>query len=157
MVTKSFLRSLDGPTYVRAVLDGGFKKCCMRSGSYDGSRRNYFFPRIEAANPARGDVAPCGRTIGMRYVLEIRSSRHRRRFRAGARSVPCCVNLRDAGKLYAHEEEHHDSVRWWFHENLEKPTRFTTSKPPFYRKKSRAISWFKDSATEHLVAHHEPE
>jgi hypothetical protein len=38
---------LDGPTYVRAVLDSGFKKCCMRSGSYDGSRRNYFFPRIE--------------------------------------------------------------------------------------------------------------
>jgi len=62
-----------------------------------------------------------------------------------------CGNLRDAGKLYAHEEEHHDSVRWWFHENLEKPTRFTASKPPFYRKKSRAISWFKVSATEHLA------
>jgi hypothetical protein len=31
-------------------------------------------------------------------------------------------NLRDAGELYAHEEEH-DSTRWWFHENLEKPTR----------------------------------
>jgi len=36
-------------------------------------------------------------------------------------------------------------------ENLEKPTRFTASKPPFYRKRSRAISWFKDSATEHLA------
>lgn len=59
-------------------------------------------------------------------------------------------NLCDAGKLYAHEEEHHDSVRWWFHENLENPTRFTGSRP-FYRKKSRAISWFKDSATEHLA------
>lgn len=60
-------------------------------------------------------------------------------------------NLRDGGGLYAHEEEHHDSVRWWFHENLERPTRFTASKPPFYRKKSRAISWFKDSATQHLA------
>jgi len=60
-------------------------------------------------------------------------------------------NLRDAGKLYPHEEEHHDSIRWWFSGNLERPTRFTASKPPFYRKKSRAISWFKDSATEHVA------
>ena len=44
--------------------------------------------------------------------------------------------LRYAGKLCSHEEDHHDSVRWWFDENLEKPTRFTASKPPFYRKKS---------------------
>ena len=58
-------------------------------------------------------------------------------------------NLRDEGKLYAHEEEQHDSTRWWFHEK--RPTRFTASKPPFYRKKSKAISWFKDSATEHLA------
>jgi hypothetical protein len=59
--------------------------------------------------------------------------------------------LRDAGRLYAHEEEHHDSIRWWFHENLQKPTRFTASKRPFYRRKSKAISWFKDSASEHLA------
>jgi hypothetical protein len=60
-------------------------------------------------------------------------------------------NLRDAGRLYPHEEEHHDSIRWWFNDNLERPTRFTASNPPFYRKESRAISWFKDSATEHLA------
>jgi hypothetical protein len=24
-----------------------FKKCCMRTGRYDGSLRNHFFPRIE--------------------------------------------------------------------------------------------------------------
>jgi hypothetical protein len=54
METKSFLRGLDEPTYVPAALDGGFKKCCMKSGVCDGSHRNYFFPRIEAANPARG-------------------------------------------------------------------------------------------------------
>jgi hypothetical protein len=80
METKSFLRGLDEPTYVPAALDGGFKKCCMKSGVYDGSRRNYFFPRIEAVNPARGDIAPCRRTSGMRYVPEIRSGRHRRGF-----------------------------------------------------------------------------
>jgi len=32
----------------------------------------------------------------------------------------------------------------------EKPTRFTASKGPFFRKQNRAISWFKDSAEEHL-------
>jgi hypothetical protein len=56
-------------------------------------------------------------------------------------------NLREEGKLDPHEEDEHDLIRTWFNENLEKPTRFTASKPPYYRKKSKAISWFKD---EHL-------
>lgn|SRR5487761_49040 len=58
--------------------------------------------------------------------------------------------LRDDGTLSYHEEEQHDLILQWFDENLEKPARFTASKPPFYRKKSKAISWFKDSAHEHL-------
>ena len=60
-------------------------------------------------------------------------------------------NLRDQQTLRAHEEEQHDSIVQWFNEHLEKPTRFTASKPPFYRKKSKAISWFKDTAHEHLA------
>lgn len=44
-----------------------------------------------------------------------------------------------------------DMVRWWFNQNLERPTRFTASRAPFYRKKSRALSWFKETATEHLA------
>ena len=58
--------------------------------------------------------------------------------------------LRDAGKLLTYEREHHDAIRRWFDQNLEKPKRFTNSKPPYYRKKSKAISWFKDSANEHI-------
>jgi len=50
-------------------------------------------------------------------------------------------DLRDEGKLYTHEEERLDSIVQWFAEHLEKPTRFTASKPPFYRKKNKAISW----------------
>jgi hypothetical protein len=61
------------------------------------------------------------------------------------------ANLRHDGELYAHEEEQHDLIRRWFNNNLEKPTRFTPSKAPFYRKKSKAISWFKDTAHEHLA------
>jgi epoxyqueuosine reductase QueG len=60
-------------------------------------------------------------------------------------------NLRDSGQLDPHEEEEHQATRNWFNENLEKPTRFTASKPPFHRKKSNAISWFKDSAHEHIA------
>ncbi len=58
--------------------------------------------------------------------------------------------LREEGKLYAHEEELHDSTRDWFNEHLEKPTRFTASKPPHDRKPNKAISWFKDKATAHI-------
>jgi hypothetical protein len=54
------------------------------------------------------------------------------------------------GELYPYEEEQHDLIRQWFNEHLERPTRFTASKPPFYRKPRRAICWFKDSAREHL-------
>jgi hypothetical protein len=60
-------------------------------------------------------------------------------------------NLRDEEKLHTHEEEQHDSIVQRFNEHLRKPTRFRASKPPFYRKKSRAISWFKDTAHEHLA------
>jgi hypothetical protein len=60
-------------------------------------------------------------------------------------------DLRDAGKLYPHEEDQHDMARWWFNVNLERPVRFTAAKAPFHRKKNRALCWFKDTATEHLA------
>ncbi|TAL37171.1 MAG: hypothetical protein EPN97_05760 [Alphaproteobacteria bacterium] len=59
--------------------------------------------------------------------------------------------LRDAGKLGIEEEKTLDTISRWFDKNLAKPTRFTASKPPYYRKKSKAISWFKDSAGEHIL------
>jgi hypothetical protein len=59
-------------------------------------------------------------------------------------------SLRQEGKLSSHEDARHDVIRLWFNNNLAKPTRFTTSKPPFHRKKSKALSWFKDTAHEHL-------
>lgn len=137
-------------TFVRVVLDGAFKKCCMRSGSYDGSRRNYFFPRIEKQTP-HGAVVLRARESGtfmyLRFVVtEIDADSER------ALGVFHAVRyLRDSGKLYPYEEDQHDLVRWWFNENLEWPTRFTTAKAPFYRRKNRALSWFKDTAVEHLA------
>lgn len=60
-------------------------------------------------------------------------------------------NLRNDNRLEPYEEEEHERIREWFNQNLEKPTRFTTSKPPLHRKKRKAISWFKDSAHEHIA------
>ena len=60
-------------------------------------------------------------------------------------------NLRDEEKLHAHEEDLHDAIVQWFDKHLEEPRRFTASKPPYYRKKNVAISWFKDTAHEHLA------
>ncbi|MGA2428078.1 MAG: hypothetical protein ABSH13_06210 [Candidatus Acidiferrum sp.] len=60
------------------------------------------------------------------------------------------LRLQEEGKLQQHEEELHDLTRQWFDENSERPTRFTASKPPFYRKPNKAISWFKDTARDHL-------
>jgi len=59
-------------------------------------------------------------------------------------------DLRCRGFLYPHEEEEHDCLRWWFSRYLEKPTRFTAAKRPYYGKKKRAICWFKDSAQSHI-------
>jgi hypothetical protein len=59
--------------------------------------------------------------------------------------------LRDAGKLYPYEEDHLHSVSEWFNTHLDKPTRFTAAKPPYYRKESKAISWFRDTAHEHIA------
>jgi hypothetical protein len=58
--------------------------------------------------------------------------------------------LRDLGWLDERQEAQLEDLRLWFDANLEKPSRFTASKPPYYRKASKAISWFKDTATEHV-------
>jgi hypothetical protein len=58
--------------------------------------------------------------------------------------------LRDNDMLSPEEEAILQEIRDWFNKNLEKPTRFTTAKPPYYRKRQNGISWFKDSAREHI-------
>jgi hypothetical protein len=58
--------------------------------------------------------------------------------------------LRQNGRLHEYEETRLTELLDWFDANLPKPTRLTASKPPYYRKQNRAISWFRDSATEHI-------
>lgn len=55
----------------------------------------------------------------------------------------------ESAKLNDEEWWRLENIRAWFHENLEKPTRFSLSAKP--NKKAQAISWFKESATEHIT------
>jgi hypothetical protein len=59
--------------------------------------------------------------------------------------------LRRRGILTYQEEQQEKAIGKWFDKNLAKPTRFTTSKPPHHNKQRKAISWFKDSAHEHIL------
>jgi hypothetical protein len=44
----------------------------------------------------------------------------------------------------------------WFEQNLETPERFNRTKSKgFYRRKTRGIAWFKDTASEHLARMHQ--
>jgi hypothetical protein len=74
MVTNTSPKSWGGTTCARAAPASAFKKCCMKSGLFDGSRRHYFSPRIGAAVTRvassrslvqpRG-IAACGRIAGI--------------------------------------------------------------------------------------------
>ena len=59
-------------------------------------------------------------------------------------------NLRQQGVESEYEQQQDDVIGKWFDENPKKPARFTASKRPYYRKKSKAISWFKDTAQDRV-------
>ena len=59
-------------------------------------------------------------------------------------------NLRRQGRLYPYELDVHDELRHWFNVYLDRPTRFTAAKPPYYRKKHKAICWFRHDAESHI-------
>jgi hypothetical protein len=63
--------------------------------------------------------------------------------------------LRDKGSLSQEEELLLKEISGWLNVNLAKPKRFTSAKPPYYRKRQNGISWFKDSAGEHIGKMHE--
>jgi hypothetical protein len=58
--------------------------------------------------------------------------------------------LKENGVLTPQEETYLQEIHRWFDKNLDQPDRFTSAKPPYYRKRQDGISWFKDSAREHI-------
>jgi hypothetical protein len=63
------------------------------------------------------------------------------------------ADLRNGGRLFNHEEERADELRAWFSRHLEKPESFSRSSRPHAARK--AISWFKDTAREHIAKMYE--
>lgn len=58
-MTRNFSKNWDATICVLAAPAAGFKKCCMASGLFDGSRRNYLFPRIKFSPVQRNFVFLC--------------------------------------------------------------------------------------------------
>jgi hypothetical protein len=48
MATSSWSKSSAATIYVHVAPDAGFKACCMESGAYDGSNRDYYFQGVAA-------------------------------------------------------------------------------------------------------------
>ena len=64
MERKSFLRSLDEQTYVRAARDSVFKNVAGGLAGLTVATATIFFPRIEAVNPARSDILRAEKQLG---------------------------------------------------------------------------------------------
>ena len=74
MVTRTSLKSWGGTTCVRAARDCAFKKCCMLSGEFDGSRRNYFFQSIDRFAGSRRLCALAGCRAESRVESQVSSA-----------------------------------------------------------------------------------
>ena len=123
----------------------------MQSGLFDGSRRNHFFQGIEAEIRARARPRSLARQfhrIHMYLRFVVPNIDEDSECQLGV--FHAVRKLRDEGRLYSYEEDQLDELRYWFNVYLERPTRFTTAKPPYYRKKNRAICWFRDDAHTHI-------
>src|SRR5277367_2830980 len=59
---KELLEKLGRNDLCPAALADAFKKCCLPSGKYDGSPRNYFFPRPGSMNFRMRRPHPCAQT-----------------------------------------------------------------------------------------------
>ena len=58
--------------------------------------------------------------------------------------------LQKQGQLSRAEDRALQDLREWFNQNLEKPARFSRSSSKAQHKQPKALSWFKDSSTEHI-------
>jgi len=57
--------------------------------------------------------------------------------------------LERSGALNTQDAKYLDAIRGWFGEHLEKPTRLAISSR--HHGKQQALSWFKDTATNHIA------
>jgi hypothetical protein len=64
--------------------------------------------------------------------------------------------LKDSPHVEAADRNQLAEALAWFEKNVETPTRFNRTKSKgYYRRRTRGIAWFKDTATEHLARMHQ--
>ena len=64
--------------------------------------------------------------------------------------------LRDSPRVAAEDRAALADALTWFAKHLDTPSRFNRTKSKgFYRRNTRGIAWFKDTAAEHLACMHE--
>jgi hypothetical protein len=86
----------------------------------------------------------------MRYIRFVVAERDLTSgFRKGV--FHAAYDLADSGRLLPHEDERFQRVRLWLNTNLPQPTRFARKRHASHTQK-RGLSWFKDTARDHL--HH---
>jgi hypothetical protein len=91
----------------------------------------------------------------MRFIRFVRARRHPD---SGVEEgvFTLAHELRDSPHVEAADRELLAENLAWFEKNLETPTRFNRTKSKgFYRRRTRGIAWFKDTANEHLARMHE--
>jgi hypothetical protein len=68
-------------------------------------------------------------------------------FRKGV--IHAAYDLADSGRLLPHEDQRFQHVRSWLNTNLPQPTRFARKRNASHTR-TRGLSWFKDTARDHL-------
>ena len=92
----------------------------------------------------------------MRYIRFVLA--RRRNPDSGVEDGPFEIahELRDSARVDAADRDLLAANLAWFEKNLEEPKRFNrTRSKGFYRRNTRGIAWFKDTATEHLARMHQ--
>jgi hypothetical protein len=76
---------------------------------------------------------------------------HRRDPNSGRRQglFQAAKALRDSGLLSAKDDDALEDIWGWFNRHLERPARLALSSRP--HSKAQALSWFRDSATNHIA------
>lgn len=65
-------------------------------------------------------------------------------------------DLLDRDELSSLERLNLEQNSKWFNSNLQKPARFNRSKSKgYYRRNTRGIAWFRDTASEHIARMHQ--
>jgi hypothetical protein len=69
---------------------------------------------------------------------------------------PLAYQLRDSAHASTADREALADHLGWFEKNLSSPTRFNRTKSKgFYRRNTRGVAWFKDTAVEHIARMHQ--